>query len=502
MAVNEVLYPEQLDTKDNFPDLEIVTQDSFVEINRNAEAIIKIEEVLGINPQIGPFTVDPSTATVSQRIRILEDGMSAGRFRMNQINVANALIVKTENGVTEALIGRNRTDTDGYGTAYGNVMTTVRGTLEVRDISTFRERVLIDSDRNLVTASSRISQLGNRRIDPQTGYFDYSQLLTTQNIENNTIVSIQDENPNFVNDRNLETYQSLQHVSLWVLGNVQIDGILRAQELMINHSALREIDTTPIVDSTTNAASAMTKFIHVKWGDWHSHTKKPGSFDRTSASPHWEVEPTLHNYGIIDHKNLIGIHTRNQVEDTVDSIGFIPKAGIAYHVTGGDDHDHDPAGTLGGAQINHRFLSNAASDTGHVTDGDLHNHTQGAGAVVSHTDLINRGIYSHTEIDAFIDEGHSDAQYLNQLLGGAQQDSYNANNQLAQRKIFKDTDKTTLLEQHDFVYDNVNTLFITQITRTIYDAQFGTNLTKTVTYTLENDGTHYTSMTWTPATEV
>lgn len=497
--VNEVLYPEQLDTTDNFPDLDIVTQDSYAEINAYKEAITTIEQVLGVNPHIGPFTVDPLTATVSQRISILEDGMSSGRFRMSEINVANALIVRHANGVTDALIGRNRTDLDGYGTAYGNVKTTVRGTLEVRDISTFREHFVVEADRNKITATTKISSLGTRNIDPQTGYFDYSTLLTTQNIENNAIVSIVDKNPKFTDDRNLATNQSLEHVSLWVLGNVQIDGILRAQELTINHSSIREIDTTPIVDSTTDAASAMTKYVHVKWGDWHSHAKRPGSFDRTSASAHWSVEPTIHHYGIIDHKDLTGIHTQNQVQETLDTTGFIPKSGVAYHVTGGDNHDHDPAGVLGGAQIDHRFLSNAASDTGHVNEGNLHNHTQGAGAAISHTDLINRGVKSHTEIDAFIADGNRDAQYLNQLLGGGQVDSYNADNQLVQRKIFKDEAKTTLLEQHDFVYDTVNVLFIKEITRTIYDAQFGSNLVKTVVYTITNNGSHYTGMTWTTA---
>lgn len=498
---NEILYPEQLDTISNLPDLEVVTADSFVEINAYKEAIVTIERILGINPQIGIFTEDPSTSTVSQRISILEEGMSSGRYRMNEINVANALIVRHENGVTDSFIGRNSTDTDGYGTAFGNVKTTVRGTMEVLDVSTFRGSILVSTDKNKITAATKLSNLGKRIVDPYTGIFDYSTINTLA-VQNNSIVTIQDTNLDYSKDRNLGPTDSLQHTALWVVGNVQIDGILRAQELSLDHSALKNIDTTPVVTNASDAQSAINKYVHVKWGDWHSHIKKAGSYDRTSTSPHWTTEPMAHNYGVIDHKDLVGIHTNNQIEDTVDVVGFIPKAGVAYHVTGGNDHDHNPAGAMGGGTIDHRFLDNAGSETGHVTSGDLHNHTNGGGLAISHYDLIFRGTYSHTEIDAYIKTGNQEAQYLNQLLGGAQIDTYDSG-KISRRQIYKDSGTATaapinLLEDHSFSYDTVNTSFIKTITRTIYDKNFPSSKA-TVTYSMLNDGINYTRITWTPA---
>ena len=504
MAVNEVLYPDQLDTKDNFPDLDIVTQDSFVEINRNAEAIITIEEILGIDPHIGPFTTDPDTATVSQRISYLEEGMSSGSFQLSEINVANALIVEHSNGVTTASIGRNKFDTDGYGNNFGNVKTTVRGTMEVLDSSVFRVGAEILADRSLFKATSKKSTLGRRIPDSNTGKIDYSGLLTQSNIANNAIVSIQDTYSGFENDRDLKdlSTESLDHVALWVLGNVQIDGVLRVSELTLNHNALvaNSILSTPVNTTTSTDASLIyNTYVHVKWGDWHSHVKKPGSFNANDESPRWEVEPTVHNWGIIDHKQLVGIHTTSQTADNTEVIGFEAKAGIAYHVTGGDGHDHDPAGSFGGSQVDHNHLRNNGTATGHVNNGNDHDHTLAAGAAIRHDRMLNTGSYTHTEIDAFIDTDSWDSKYLNQTVGGKQKDEYDTADRLITRTIFADTDATILLEQHSFTYDPTNTLFVQNITRKIYDRMASNTLDTIVTYTFTNNGTRYLTMSWTKA---
>ena len=71
--INEVVYPQQFDTVQNFPSVTEISESSGEEINRNRDAILVLERTLGRNPQIGRYTVDPNTATVSQRIDILEN---------------------------------------------------------------------------------------------------------------------------------------------------------------------------------------------------------------------------------------------------------------------------------------------------------------------------------------------------------------------------------------------------------------------------------------------
>lgn len=351
--INEVLYPRLYDTERNFPSTVEITESSGEDVTRNRDAIIRLEHVLGLNPQIGIYTTNPLTATVNERIALIENGIAEGRFAYRNLNVNNVLLVNT----------------DAIGHAYvylgGSPTTTVTAPVYVK--GPFRVQTPPSLQNNQAI------------FDVPVEFNSRKNIMQTASYAGEPILRITDTNP----DPEAERY------ALQIDGNVLIRNGRLVADMSVSHSQLRDISTTPVGNVATNV-------IHVARGDYHSHKRKK---DVVTGALLNQVDPNPaeSTYGLIDHKDLLSIQTKaNQTE-------FIPTEGTAYHVTGGDEHDHKNGR---GAQIDHGYLMNInPSYTNHVTSGDAHTHstaTGDGGSTISHNDLMQVGFLSHTDIDRLL----------------------------------------------------------------------------------------------------
>lgn len=346
VEVNEVLYPDQFDTPLNFPSVTEVTEATGEDINRNRDAIFTLERVLGLDPHIGLFTENPDTATVDERIGIIENGIAEGRFAFRDLNVNNAFIVDTD------ITGNATVDIGGdvAGTTIAPVF--IRGPLRILDSGLANNQAISD-----------VPFVINARANVVEG----------DSFPGVAVMRITDTNP----DPNQSEKQALV-----VDGNVLIRNGRLTAEFAISHTELLDIDTTP---------RAGQQAFHVTRGDFHSHRRKR---DPATGALLNEVDPNppTPSDGLIDHTDLLSIFTKSGQSD------FVPVEGVAYHVTGGDDHDHKDDR---GAQIDHLSLKNIDPKTSnHITGGDSHAHgPRGDGAPVDHFDLLNSGFLTHAEID-------------------------------------------------------------------------------------------------------
>jgi hypothetical protein len=349
VEVNQVLYPEQLDSALNFPSVTEVTSSSGEEINRNRDAILAIERTLGVDPHIGRFTVDPTMATVNERLDIIENGIAEGRFAFRNLNVNSVLnVVTDQSGLSQVDIG-----SDLVGTRVAPVF--IRGPLRIED-----------------------SGLSNNEVEIKVPFKSSARanVIEAGSIAGESLLRITDfnANPDFT-DR----------LALKIEGNVEITNGKLIADFAVDHSQLLGIDTIP--RSGVNA-------LHVTRGDHHSHKRKR---DPATGALLNEVDPNPveETSGLIDHQDLLNIFTKTGQSD------FVPVEGVAYHVTGGDDHDHKDGR---GASIDHNFLLNVdPAISNHVTGGDGHSHSPaGDGAPIDHSNLLNIGFLSHADIDRIL----------------------------------------------------------------------------------------------------
>lgn len=343
--INEVRYPQQFDTPLNFPSVTEVTESTGEDINRNRDAIITLERVLGLNPHIGLYTDNPATATVNERLDIIENGIAEGRFAFRDLNVNNVLIVNTD------IVGNATVDLGGDPQQTSVAPVNVRGPFRILDSGLTNNQAI--SDVPIV-----VNARGN--------------LITAGSFPGEPLLRITDTNADLnQTDRN----------ALVIDGNVLIQNGRLTADFAISHNQLLDVTTTP----TTSQPA-----FHVTGGDFHSHRRKR---DPVTGALLNEVDPVASDTnGLINHVDLLGIFTKAGQTD------FVPVEGVAYHVTGGDDHDHKDGR---GAQIDHLSLKNIDPATSnHVTGGDRHSHgPNGDGAPIDHFDLLNNGFLSHAEID-------------------------------------------------------------------------------------------------------
>ena len=347
--INEVVYPQQFDTVQNFPSVTEISESSGEDINRNRDAILVLERTLGRNPQIGRYTVDPNTATVSQRIDILENGIAEGRFAYRNLDVYGVLKVTTD------AAGLAQVDIGGTGLPGGRIAPVfIRGPLSIKD-----------------------SGMANKEIRIEVPFISSARknVIQAASIEGEPLLRITDTNANPMFPGRL---------ALQIDGNVSITNGRLYADFAIEHSQLLGIDTTPRIG--VNA-------IHVSRGDYHSHVRRQ---DPSTGALLNEVDPNppVDNKGLVDHIDLLNIYTKN------GQTGFVPVDGVAYHITDGDGHDHTGGR---GAQVNHSTLLNIdpALST-HVTKGDKHTHSGflgDGGALIDHNSMINIGFLSHADID-------------------------------------------------------------------------------------------------------
>lgn len=349
VEVNEVLYPGQLDSALNFPAVVEVTEATGEEINRNRDAILAIERTLGANPHLGRYTVDPNVATVNERLDIIENGIAEGRFAFRNLNVNSVLNVVTDQaGLSQVDIGG-----DSVGTRIAPVF--IRGPLRIED-----------------------SGLSNNAMEIKVPFQSTARgnVIEAGSIAGEPLLRITDSNANA---------NFTDRLALKIEGNVEITNGRLLADFAVDHSQLLGIDTTP--RPGVNA-------LHVTRGDHHSHKRKR---DPATGALLNEVDPNPveDTTGLIDHQDLLNIFTKTGQSD------FVPVDGVAYHVTGGDDHDHKDGR---GAPIDHNFLTNVdPAISNHVTGGDSHSHSPtGDGAPIDHHHLTNVGFLSHADIDRLL----------------------------------------------------------------------------------------------------
>jgi hypothetical protein len=319
--LNNIKWPLQYDSDLNWPAVTQVTEDTGEEINRNRDAILRLERVLGLNPQIGIFTnpAITATATVAQRISLIEQGLAEGRFDLQSLNIADVFIVDRDpRNIPYIHIGAKE---QGASVATPVV---IRGPLVVEDSL-------------LSGANQAIFQVPLWVRLPQQTALSTNVIFEGTSNTNQPLVHIKDFTSN--------PQSNLDRLALIVEGNVKVVGGKIIGQFSIDHSELLGIQTTPVYNNTTGQIIESAR--HVARGDFHSHKK--GSYNTTLKN--WVVDPnpSTASYGIIDHTDLSGIFTTTNQEEP-----FYPDSSIPYHVTGGDEHSHEQGR---GAPIRHEVLS-------------------------------------------------------------------------------------------------------------------------------------------------
>ncbi|RLC75526.1 MAG: hypothetical protein DRJ03_30135 [Chloroflexi bacterium] len=362
--LNNIFWPEDYDSDLNWPAVTQVTEDTGEEINRNRDALLRLERVLGLNPQIGIFTdpVTASTATVAQRISLLEQGLAEGRFDLQTINVGDAFIVGLNpRNVPFIHIGNKE---EGPTVATPVV---IKGPLLVEDSL-------------LSNANQAVFQVPIWIRLPEASGASSNVIIEGTSNEAQPLVHIKDflENP-------LSNTDSLAAL---VEGNLKVVGGKIIGEFAVEHDTLLGIQTTPTYDHATGTIIKSAR--HVARGDFHSHRKS--GFNDTLGC--WIVEPNSSSdtFGVIRHLDLEGITTATNQEEP-----FFPDPDIPYHVTGGDEHNHEQGR---GARIRHEALSGIDPQSStHVTGGDTHVHSSGDGGAITHGSLLDVGVVTHANLD-------------------------------------------------------------------------------------------------------
>lgn len=362
--LNSINWPEEYDSDLNWPAVTQVTEDTGEEINRNRDALLRLERVLGLNPQLGIFT-NPNTAataTVAQRISLLEQNLAEGRFDLQTLNVGDVFIVgRDPRNIPFIHIG---TKEEGESVASPVV---IRGSLTVED-SLLPNANQAQFNVPLWVRMTQASGQSTNVIVEGTSQTDKA------------LVHVRDflENPQ----------SNINRLALLVEGNLKVTGGKIIGEFSIEHDTLLGIQTTPTYDHSTG--SIIQSARHVARGDFHSHRK--GDFNETLER--WVVDPNpdADTFGIIRHVDLEGIHTTTNQEEP-----FFPDPDLPYHVSGGDEHNHEQGR---GGQIRHEAIAGIdPSESNHVTNGDAHTHTSGDGAVIAHSNLSGVGVLAHSVLD-------------------------------------------------------------------------------------------------------
>lgn len=338
--VNAVKYPgtpsqPEFDTVENWPATSKVTQDTGEDVTRNRDALLVIERLLGPNPHIGLFTTDLRTTSVAQRLSILEQGVSEGRFEFKRLKVERAIdTVRDLNETITLVLGAARTSSNEY------TQIEVRGPLHVFDSEADDPRARFD----VGFVVEKPLELGQSTECEIRG----------SSVKGKPLLLIEDFNRAEINDKN--------HTAVEIRGNLFVSGYIDGN-FALDHKRLNSINTDPVIDAQGNV---IVDAIHVSRGNYHSH--KRGRYDPNLAR--WVVDsnPQQATYGIIDHNDLEPQSTRTSVRQR----NFVPDSNQAYHVTNGDDHDHVGGD---GAPLRHKFfLGVDPKNSNHVTGGDFHRH--------------------------------------------------------------------------------------------------------------------------------
>jgi hypothetical protein len=341
MSDIEITYPRDYDTIPYTTEISTSIGDT---LNAIRESVLNMQRVIGLDVDIGLFTIDPTQATTADRLSRIERGIAEGSMVFKEINVSDALLVKINpNESVYVNIGSGIKDYI--------IPVTITGPLTIVAPQVSDPITLIQTPVKIDVTTFDPNKSANTVIK---GYSNPDQPILT------------------VIDTNKSSNKDDQY-AVKITGNVLITGGKLSAEYSIDHDKLLNIGTVP-TDKTRGSIK------HVTQGDYHTHRK--GYYNKDKQS--WVVSSTVStsDSGIINHNDLQGWGT---LPDHGND--FIPQLGVQYHVTNGDLHAHD--GQSGGAQIDHGLLKNINPKySSHVTGGDLHAHTSsGDGGQISHQDL-------------------------------------------------------------------------------------------------------------------
>lgn len=333
--INSVKYPVSFDTVQNWPATTQVTQDTGEDITRNRDALLILERLLGLNPHIGLFTANTKTATVAQRLSILEQGVSEGRFEFQKLKVKNAIeTVEDVNQNLTLVLGAVKNASHNY------TEVEFKGPVHILDSGKADPRVRMD--------------VGFIIEKTQTSKKSTEAEIVGSSEPNKPLLTITDYNRSAISDSD--------HLAVKIDGNLHVTGYITGN-FALDHSRLNGINTDPVIDALGNI---LVNAIHVSRGNFHSH--KRGLYDSTLGRWRVDPNPTVATFGLIDHSDLEPTSTRTSIRQR----NFVPEQNVAYHVTNGDDHDHVGGD---GAQLRHNFLLGIdPNNSNHVSGGNTHTH--------------------------------------------------------------------------------------------------------------------------------
>lgn len=345
IEVNQVAYPGTpdcpvFDSIQNWPATTEVTQSSGEDITRNRDALLILERILGLNPHIGLFTIDPRTATVSQRISILEQGISEGRFELKTLKVERAIeTIKDVHDRMTLLLGLEKN------ADYEATEVKFRGPIRIADSGARDPR-----------AQFEVGFAIKKSVESQSST---DCLIEGSSLRRKPLLHIKDFNQTEISNQD--------HLALLLDGNLHVNGFITGN-FAIDHNRLNNINTDPVIDAQ---GVVIQEAIHVSRGNFHSH--KRGEYNPTLGRWLIDPNPVEPTYGLVNHLDLEPESTRTSIRQQ----NFIPDPNVAYHVTNGDDHNHVGGA---GAPIRHRFLLGIdPKNSNHVTNGDFHKHDPALG---------------------------------------------------------------------------------------------------------------------------
>ena len=358
MTDREILYPSKLDI---LPVTTQVSPDIANTLNTLRESILNMQEIIGLDVNIGIFTPEPDDATVTDRLNRIERGIAERNLVFRELNVSDALqVLLDQNNKPFVRLG--------LGTTTDVAPVTVVGPFSILSPMVANPETIIQTPIKLDVTP----------VDPEKSA---SSLIKGRSNSLEPLLTITDTTTNPEEDQ----------FALVIEGNVSITGKIFA-EFSIDHAKLLNIGTVP--SDTTRG-----DIKHVTQGDFHTHRK--GSWNE--AEEKWQVSSNVsqEDHGIISHRDLEFINTLpTQGRD------FAPNPDVAYHVTGGDLHSHKDGD---GAQINHNDMSNISPKfSNHVTGGDTHSHTaNGDGGQIAHSDISEINTTGSDAVHVSGGDGHN-----------------------------------------------------------------------------------------------
>ena len=257
MTDREILYPSDFDV---LPVTTTVTPDIANTLNTLRESILNMQEIIGLDVNIGIFTPTPEDATVTDRLNRIERGIAERNLVFRELNVSDALqVLLDQNNKPFVKIG--------LGTTTEIAPVTITGPLSILSPMVENPETIIQTPITLDVTP----------VDPEKSS---RSLIKGRSNSLEPLLTI------YATTTNPEEDQ----FALVVKGNVSVSGRIFG-EFSIDHNTLLNTDAVP-----TESTRGVVK--HVTQGLYHTHRK--GTFN--SDNNRWEVatDTSVDDFGKIN----------------------------------------------------------------------------------------------------------------------------------------------------------------------------------------------------------